>query len=146
MILPSTINGYISFIFLLSWSLRQESNLHFLVYKTSALPLSYEGKSIILQSVYILLGTGSTVAISGLPFTVGTGTSPKFEQGNGASGYFESLATTVYSLTFYANVNGTDLYAISTSTALGSTTANVNPAIYGNSTRVQGTVTYMATA
>ena len=94
----------------------------------------------------ILLGTGSTVAISGLPFTVGTGTSPKFEQGNGASGYFESLATTVYSLTFYANVNGTDLYAISTSTALGSTTANVNPAIYGNSTRVQGTVTYMATA
>ena len=94
----------------------------------------------------ILLGTGSTVAISGLPFTVGTGTSPKFEQGNGASGYFESLATTVYSLTFYANVNGTDLYAISTSTTLGSTTANVNPAIYGNSTRVQGTVTYMATA
>jgi hypothetical protein len=94
----------------------------------------------------ILLGTGSTVAISGLPFTVGTGTSPKFEQGIGASGYFESLATTVYSLTFYANVNGTDLYAISTSAALGSTTANVNPAIYGNSTRVQGTVTYMATA
>jgi hypothetical protein len=94
----------------------------------------------------ILLGTGSTVAISGLPFTVGTGTSPKFEQGVGASGYFASLATTVYSLTFYASVNGTDLYAISTSTALGSTTANVNPAIYGNSTRVQGTVTYMATA
>ena len=94
----------------------------------------------------ILLGTGSTVAISGLPFTVGTGTSPKFEQGVGASGYFASLATTVYSLTFYASVNGTDLYAISTSTALGSTTANVNPAIYGNSTRVQGSVTYMATA
>jgi hypothetical protein len=94
----------------------------------------------------ILLGTGSTVAISGLPFTVGTGTSPKFEQGVGASGYFASLATTVYSLTFYAAVNGTDLYAISTSTALGSTTANVNPAIYGDGTRVQGTVTYMATA
>jgi hypothetical protein len=94
----------------------------------------------------ILLGTGSTVGISGLPFTVGTGTSPKFEQGNGASGYFESLATTVYSLTFNAAVNGTEIYSTSTSATLGSTTANVNPAIYGNGTRVQGTVTYMATA
>ena len=93
----------------------------------------------------VLLGTGSTVAISGLPFTVGSGTSPKFEQGFGPSGYFESLAVVVYSLNFYANVGGTDIYAISTSTALGSTTANVNPAIYGNLTRVQGTVTYMAT-
>jgi hypothetical protein len=92
----------------------------------------------------ILLGTGSTVAISGLPFTAGTGTSPKFEQGFGASGYFQSLAVTVYMLTFYAAVNGTDIYAISTN-SLGAT-ANVNPAIYGNGTRVQGTVTYMATA
>ena len=93
-----------------------------------------------------LLGTGNVYGISGLPFTVGSVTSPKQEQCVGASGYFESLATTVYSLNFYAAANGTIIYSISTSTTLGSTTANVNPAIFGNATRVQGTVTYIASS
>jgi len=90
-----------------------------------------------------VLGTGSTAAMSGLPFTVGTATSPKFEQGNGAMGYVQSLAVNVYSLNFYAAANGTDIFSISMNTLGG--TANVNPAIYGSATRVQGTVTYMAT-
>jgi hypothetical protein len=93
-----------------------------------------------------VLGTGNIYAISGLPFTVGNATSPKQESGFGANGYFQDLAVSVYSLTFYAEVSNTNIYAISTSAALGSTTANVNPAIYGNGTRVQGTVTYMASA
>ena len=90
----------------------------------------------------LLLGTGSTTGMSGLPFTVGSATSPKFEQCNGAMGYVQSLAVNVYSLTFNAAANGTTIYSTSMNTLGG--TANVNPAIYGNGTRVQGTVTYMA--
>tara|TARA_R110002126_G_scaffold172955_2_gene321699 strand:- start:298 stop:930 length:633 start_codon:yes stop_codon:yes gene_type:complete len=92
----------------------------------------------------LLLGTGSTSGIDGLPYTAGSATSPKFEQCNGAMGYVQSLAVNVYSLTFTAAANGTTIYSISMNTLGG--TANVNPAIYGNGTRVQGTVTYMATA
>jgi hypothetical protein len=91
-----------------------------------------------------LLGTGSTTTISGLPFTVGSQTSPKMEQGVGPSGYFGSLAVNVYSLNFYASAGFTTVNSVSMNT-LGGTT-NVNPAIYGNSTRVQGTITYIATA
>ena len=90
----------------------------------------------------LLLGTGSTSQISGLPFVVGSTTSPKFEQGNGAAGYVESLAVNVYSLSFNAGANSSFINPISMNTLGG--TANVNPAIYGNGTRVQGTVTYMA--
>jgi hypothetical protein len=91
----------------------------------------------------LLLGTGSTSGISGLPFTVGSATSPKQEQCVGSSGYVLSLAVNVYSLNFYAAANGAVIYSISMNTLGG--TSNVNPAIYGNGTRVQGTVTYMAT-
>jgi len=90
----------------------------------------------------LLIGTGSTTTISGLPFVVGSATSPKFEQCNGAAGYFGSLAVNVYSLTFNASANTSTITSISMNTLGG--TANVNPAIYGNGTRVQGTVTYMA--
>jgi len=90
----------------------------------------------------LLLGTGSTATISGLPFVVGSATSPKCEQCHGAAGYFGSLAVNVYSLTFNANANTSTINSISMNTLGG--TANVNPAIYGNGTRVQGTVTYIA--
>jgi hypothetical protein len=90
----------------------------------------------------LLLGTGSTSSMSGLPFTVGSATSPKYEQCHGAMGYVQSLAVNVYSLTFNAAANGTAIVSVSMNTLGG--TANVNPAIYGNGTRVQGTVTYMA--
>ena len=89
----------------------------------------------------LLLGTGSTTTISGLPFVVGSSTSPKFEQCNGACGYLGSLAVNVYMLTFNASANTSTINSISMNTLGG--TANVNPAIYGNGTRVQGTVTYM---
>jgi hypothetical protein len=92
----------------------------------------------------LLILTGSTSGISGLPFTVGSATTPKQEQCVGASGYFQSLAVNVYSLNFYAAANGTVIYSISMNTLGG--TANVNPAIYGNGTRVQGTITYMASS
>jgi len=90
----------------------------------------------------LLLGTGSTTTISGLPFVVGSSTSPKFEQCNGAAGYVESLAVNVYSITFNGSANTSTINSTSMNTLGG--TANVNPAIYGNGTRVQGTVTYMA--
>ena len=85
----------------------------------------------------LLLGTGSTTTISGLPFAVSaTG------EGRGATGYFASLATNVIALTCYAS-NGTSSIVFNMLAASGAT-ANNGPAIFGNSTRVQGSVTYFA--
>ena len=89
----------------------------------------------------LLIGTGSTSAISGLPFVVGTATSPANQAGYGASGYY-LLATSVYSLTFYAAADTSIIYAMTKNSL--STTNSVNTAIHGNATRVQGSVTYMA--
>lgn len=89
-----------------------------------------------------LIGTGNTVSILGLPFVVGNVNHPKNEQCNGAAGYFQSLAVNVFSITFNAAANTSVINSISMNTLGG--TANVNPPIYGNGTRVQGTVTYMA--
>ena len=81
------------------------------------------------------LGTGDTNRISGLPFGVAaTG------EGRGATGYFDSLAVNVIALTCYA-ANGDSRVYFNSINASG-TTATQNPAIFGNSARVQGSVTY----
>jgi len=90
----------------------------------------------------LLILTGDIAEMKGLPFVVGSATAPKQEQCVGAAGYFASLGVNVYALSFYAAANRQVVYAISTS-ALGAT-ANANPNIYGNGTKVQGTITYMA--
>jgi hypothetical protein len=83
------------------------------------------------------LGTGSTTTISGLPFTNGIATPSGTP---GATAYFASLATNVIALTCYAAASTTQIL-FNSMNASGSTATN-NPAIFGNSTRVQGSVTY----
>ena len=85
----------------------------------------------------LLIGTGSSQAISGLPFGVG---SEATSQGNGATGYFSTLATNVIGLTCVA-VAGTSAIYFNSIAAAG-TTATLNPTILGNSARVSGTITY----
>lgn len=84
------------------------------------------------------LGTGSTTTISGLPFTVSN--SPNGES-RGATGYFASLATNVIAINCYANANTTTIKFISANASTG--TATINPAIFGNSARIQGSVAYI---
>jgi hypothetical protein len=81
------------------------------------------------------LGTGSTTNIGGIPFGVSsTG------EGRGATGYFTGLAINVIGLTCYAANSLNNIYFNSMASA--GTTANLNAAIFGNSARVQGSVTY----
>jgi hypothetical protein len=83
------------------------------------------------------LGTGSTTTISGLPFANGI-TTPSGTPG--ATAYFASLATNVIALTCYAAASTTQI--LFNSMNASGTTATNNPAIFGNSARVQGSVTY----
>jgi hypothetical protein len=87
-----------------------------------------------------LIGTGDTNRFAGLPFGVGSGAT---SEGYGATGYFASLATNVIALNCYAA--GGDSRVYFNSLAASGTTATQNPAIFGNSTRVQGLVTYFTT-
>ena len=87
--------------------------------------------------IVAILGTGSTTVISGLPFTASaTGV------GRGSSGYFQSLAVNVIALTCYVDDNASTIGFISLAAAGG--TATINPAIFGNGARVQGSVCYFA--
>ena len=83
------------------------------------------------------LGTGSTQHISGLPFGVG---SADTTEGYGAVGFYASLAVNVTSLTCYAAAGSGSVFFNSIGAA-GATATN-NPAIFGNSARVQGSVIY----
>jgi len=84
-----------------------------------------------------ILGTGSTTLISGIPFTASaTGV------GRGSSGYFQSLAVNVIALTCYVDDSASTIGFISMAAAGG--TATINPAIFGNGARVQGSVCYFA--
>jgi hypothetical protein len=89
----------------------------------------------------LLIGTGDISGIISLPFVVGTATSPANQVGYGATGFFNVLATTVYSMSFYAAANTSIIYAMTKNSL--SAGNSVNTAIYGNGTRVQGSLTYM---
>jgi hypothetical protein len=83
-----------------------------------------------------VLGTGSTILISGLPFTASSGAVPYA----GATSYFSGLAVNVTALTCYAEPGGTRIGFNSAATAVN--IATNNPLIFGNSASVQGTVAY----
>jgi hypothetical protein len=81
-----------------------------------------------------VLGTGSTSAISGLPFTVGT------KNEVGSIGYWSALATSITSLMFRTDSGSTVISNATTNSAVvGSANAT---AIYGNGSRVMGSITY----
>jgi hypothetical protein len=81
------------------------------------------------------IGTGSTQAISGLPFSA-NGTIKSI----GSVGYFASLATNVLFISAYTPISNTTI-AFQSATAAGGT-ATLDPAIFGNSARIEGTITY----
>jgi hypothetical protein len=88
------------------------------------------------EIIITTLGTGSTTTISGLPFSVSGPSGETF----GATGYFSSLAVNVIALTCYAGSNTSSILFNMMSSA--GSTVNQNPAIFGNSARVQGSLTY----
>jgi hypothetical protein len=81
------------------------------------------------------LGTGSTTNIQGLPFGVGSGAA-----NDGATGYFSAIAINVIGLTCYGAAGTNSIYF--NSMAAAGTTSNLNAAIFGNSARVSGSLTY----
>ena len=81
-----------------------------------------------------LIGTGSTTTISGLPFTVGAA-----PRGTGCVGFFSQLATSIVFTSLRADSASTSIKN-SSLTAASAGTSEV--AIYGNSARVMGTITY----
>ena len=89
----------------------------------------------------LLIGTGDVSGIISLPFVVGTASGLNNQPGYGACGFFNVLATTVYSMTFYAAANTSTIYAMTKNSL--SAGNSVNTAIYGNGSRVQGSLTYM---
>jgi len=80
------------------------------------------------------LGTGSTTNISGLPFTSST------TGARGSIGFFTSLATNVIAITCAVQDNDNKVVFFSMTTS-GSASTN-SPAIFGNSARIQGSLTY----
>ena len=90
--------------------------------------------TVIFDITVLLLGTGSTELISGLPFTANS------SQNAGSVAYFANLAVNVISITCYVEPTGTRVGFNSSAAASG--TATNNPSIFGNSTRIIGTITY----
>jgi hypothetical protein len=89
----------------------------------------------------LLIGTGDVSGIISLPFVVGDASGVINFPGYGSTGFFNVLTTTVYSMSFYAAANTSIIYAMTKNSL--SAGNSVNTAIYGNGTRVQGSLTYM---
>jgi hypothetical protein len=85
-----------------------------------------------------LIGTGSTTTVSGLPFIQSSPGNP-----GGMIGYFDSLASSVYSLYIKGNSGGTTFNVVGFTTAVNTAPT---PAIFGNSTRVDINIVYYTNA
>lgn len=86
------------------------------------------------------IGTGSTTTVSGLPFTVFN--APLGFTSKGVVGYFAGIATASTYFSIDPFNNGTSFIFNSTSAAQA--TATYSPAIFGNGTRVDFSLTYTA--
>ncbi len=83
-----------------------------------------------------VIGTGSTNIISGLPFAAGGNSQGQ----SGSVGYFASLATAVNYIAMRIDLGAT---SIGTAATTGSQTTSTNAvAIFGNSARLIGTLSY----
>ena len=87
----------------------------------------------------LLLGTGSTTTISGLPFT-SFATSNSNPTASASVGYFASLAVSPVYISAYVASNDTTMN-VAGLTAAGAT-SNAALAVFGNSARIDFTVTY----
>jgi len=82
-----------------------------------------------------VLGTGSTTTISGLPFSCTSASGAR-----GSIGFFSGLATNVIAISCSVQVSASTV-VFNMLAASGSGTTN-DPAIFGNSARIQGSLTY----
>jgi hypothetical protein len=106
-------------------------------YTTQTASYTKIGNTVVLwgEITILLIGTGSTTRVYGLPFTSnGSYVQP------GSSGYFASLAQSVYSLSPAVEPGTTNL-VFHTQTSLSGTN-NINQAVLGNSARIQFGITY----
>jgi len=87
----------------------------------------------------LLIGTGSTFQISGLPFTTAS-TAIGNPPASGVVGYFASLAVSPVYISVIAASGGTTMN-VSGLTAAGAT-ANASLGVFGNSARIDFTMTY----
>ena len=83
-----------------------------------------------------VLGTGSATVIQGLPFSTSQGS-------QGSIGYFASLASSVVFIQPYVDTNNPTLIQFRTLATAGATMGNAN--VFGNSTRIDFTMTYYTT-
>ena len=86
--------------------------------------------------------SGSTGQMFGLPFTVNNGVTPVLGVSSGHISYYSSLAQNVYSLDMYA-INGQTYVYFTGHTIASGNIGNALP-VFGNSTRIVGTVHYYA--
>lgn len=86
------------------------------------------------------IGTGSTTTVSGLPFAVFN--DPLGFTSKGVVGYFSGIATACTYFSIDPFNNGTSFLFNSTNSA--QTTATYSPAIFGDGTRVDFSLTYIA--
>jgi len=84
------------------------------------------------------IGTGSTTIISGLPFSV---TANNADAG-GQTGYYDSCASSIFSMTFALTGSGTTI-VLNSKTAAGTSVNNgASTAFFGNNTRLYFSATY----
>jgi hypothetical protein len=82
-----------------------------------------------------VLGTGSATVVSGLPFST-------TQNSQGSIGYFASLASSVVFIQPYVDTNNPTLVQFRTLATAGTGMGNAN--VFGNSTRIDFTMTYKA--
>jgi hypothetical protein len=101
-----------------------------------------QGKLVFIKGKIVInvLGTGSTSTISGLPFAAHNATNASV--GSGSVSYFASLAVNVTFINPVV-VNNTSTMTFTTIGAAGATATNA-AAVFGNSTRIDFSATYMA--
>jgi hypothetical protein len=88
-----------------------------------------------------VIGTGSTLLISGLPFSPNLSTYANDQ--SGFLSFFDGIATSVYSLCLRATLNGTTLFFSGTTASTTSITNGVT--VLKNSAIIQAAITYQTT-
>jgi hypothetical protein len=85
-----------------------------------------------------LIGTGSSTTITGAPFSTGAS-----GEGYGVTAYFDSLNVNVIALNVTI-ANNTSLISFTSMNASGAS-VTTGTSVFKNSTRIQGSITYLAT-
>jgi hypothetical protein len=86
------------------------------------------------------IGTGSTTALSGLPFT--SSSTPNVAPNNGIVDYFGNLASSV--ITLIPSTSNSIVVNFTSQTVSGNTTSNASTVVFQSGTRIDFSITYQA--